>query len=131
MPHHRNSTVKARTFRQNQTDAELAFWHVVKAKRFHGYKFRRQHPVGPFYADFACIEHMLVVEIDGGQHAENKKDAERTAYLESKGFEVIRFWNNDVLSNMEGMLHTLSLTLSRRERELNSTHQSPLPLGEG
>lgn len=124
---HRPSTIKSRKLRQNQTDAETAFWHSVKAKRFEGRKFRRQFPIGPFYADFACVELKLVVEIDGGQHNENSRDDERTCMLNNLGYEVVRYWNNDVLSNLEGVLHSLSparffaresRSLSRREREL-------------
>lgn len=111
------SSLQAKSLRQNQTDAEKKFWNEVKAKRFQGLKFKRQHPIGTYYADFACIEEKIVVEIDGGQHNENTKDELRTQYLEEKGFQVIRFWNNEVLDNMEGVLTTLSLTLSRqRER---------------
>jgi very-short-patch-repair endonuclease len=114
----RPSTLQSRKQRQNQTDAEKLFWHSVKAKRFSGYKFRRQFPVGPFYADFVCVEAKLVVEIDGGQHNENQKDITRTLFLNKNGYEVIRFWNNEILGNIEGVLLSLSLTLSRREREL-------------
>ena len=115
---HKNSTIKARKFRQNSTDAEEKFWNEVKAKRFLGLKFKRQYPIKPYYADFVCLEENLIVEIDGGQHCENGKDKIRTRFLEKEGFEVIRFWNNEVLSNMEGVLSSLSLALSRkRERE--------------
>ena len=69
-----------------------------------GHKFRRQHPIGPFIVDFACIKHRLVVEADGGQHDENLSDARRTAWLESQGWRVIRFWNNDILANTEGVM---------------------------
>jgi very-short-patch-repair endonuclease len=111
---HRNSTVRARNLRKGQTEAEKVFWHSVKAKRFEGYKFKRQVPVGPFYADFVCEEARLIVEIDGGQHSENQKDLQRTAFLNSKGYEVVRFWNNEVLGNLDGLLSSLSLTLSRK-----------------
>jgi very-short-patch-repair endonuclease len=111
------SSLKAKNLRQNQTDAEKKFWYEVKAKRFQDLKFKRQYLVGPYYADFACPEEKIIVEIDGGQHNENVKDELRTKYLEKEGFQVIRFWNDEVLSNMEGVLLTLSLALSRkRER---------------
>ena len=110
---HRKSTIKARTLRHDQTKAESVFWSHVKAKQFLGLKFKRQFPVGEYIADFICIEKKIIVEIDGGQHCENSKDLERTKYLNNMGYEVIRFWNNDVLGNIEGVLHTLSLTLSR------------------
>ena len=114
---HKNSTVRARLLRQNQTDAEEKFRNEVKAKRFLGLNFKRQYPIKPYYADFVCLEKNLIIEIDGGQHSENKKDEARTRFLEKEGFEVIRFWNNEILDNMEGVLSSLSLTLSRkRER---------------
>lgn len=114
---HRRITIQARGLRQNQTDAEKVFWNHVKAKRLEGYKFRRQHPIGQYITDFACLECMLIVEIDGGQHTE-EKDRQRTQTLQQKGFHVLRFWNNEIFDNIEGVLHALSLTLSRREREL-------------
>ena len=88
------------------------FWNRVKVKQFHGYKFKRQFPVGIYTVDFVCIERKIVVEIDGGQHCENKKDGIRTKYFRNKGYEVVRFWNNEVLGNIDGVLHSLSLTLS-------------------
>ena len=114
---HKNSTIKARSLRKNQTDAEGKFWNEVKAKRFLGLKFKRQYPIKPYYADFVCLEESLIIEIDGGQHCENKEDEVRTRFLEKEGFKVIRFWNNEVLNNMEGVLSSLSQTHSRkRER---------------
>lgn len=110
---HRNSTITARTLRASQTNAEKEMWHQLKAKRFHGYKFKRQYPIGPYIADFVCLEAKLVIEVDGGQHCESKKDNMRTGYLKKEGFEVVRFWNKEVLGNMEGVLSSLSLTLSR------------------
>lgn len=101
------TAARAKVLRQNQTDAETAFWHEVKAKRFYGHKFRRQFPIGPYFVDFACIEQKLVVEIDGGQHCENQKDETRTAYLKQEGFTLLRFWNNEVLNNLDGVLETL------------------------
>lgn len=105
--HRKMAAECAQSLRKNQTEAERIFWNAVRDKRLQGYKFRRQFPVGPYYADFACLEAMLIVEIDGGQHSENKKDEIRTARLEKEGYAVLRFWNNDVLENIEGVLHTL------------------------
>ncbi len=85
------------------TDAEQRLWSILRSRRLNGYKFRRQRPIGTFIADFACIEHRLVIEVDGGQHAENERDERRTAALEAEGWRVIRFWNNDVLANPEGV----------------------------
>ena len=103
---------KARELRKNLTDAERLLWYHLRNRQLGGHKFRRQHPIGPFFADFACIEKMLVVEIDGGQHAlEKDKDKQRTAYLESEGFNVLRFWNNQVLNETEAVLERIKSIL--------------------
>jgi very-short-patch-repair endonuclease len=78
------------------TDAERRLWYRLRAHRFDGNKFKRQVPVGPYVIDFACLVRKLVVEVDGGQHAENPRDKVRDDYLRNKGFRVLRFWNNDV-----------------------------------
>ena len=101
----------SKRLRENQTEAERIFWNAVRQKRLDGYRFRRQYPVGPYFADFACVERKLLVEIDGGQHCENKKDEIRTACLEKDGFTVLRFWNNDILENIDGVLQTLLTSL--------------------
>jgi very-short-patch-repair endonuclease len=95
---------KAKELRQNTTDAERRLWAVLRDRRLRGYKFRRQHPIGKFIVDFACTKHRLVIEADGGQHDERMSDARRTAWLESQGWRVIRFWNNDILANTEGVM---------------------------
>lgn len=96
------------------TDAERRLWATLRGRRLRGYKFRRQHPVGPFILDFVCIEHRLVIEADGGQHSDNATDDRRTAWLSRRGWRVIRFWNNEILSNTEGVqeaiLEALALT---------------------
>src|SRR5580658_10573018 len=89
--------------RQNATDAERRLWAVLRHRQLQGYKFRRQRPIGRFIVDFACTKHHLVIEADGGQHSDNAADDERTAWLESQGWRVLRFWNNDILSNIEGV----------------------------
>jgi very-short-patch-repair endonuclease len=125
---------KARELRHRQTDAEKALWNKLRALRLEGYKFRRQHPIGKYIADFCCMDSKTIIELDGGQHCENKKDVERDTYLTSLGFRVVRFWNNESTENMEGLLQALSLTLSQRERGLtrNKTNSlPPPPLGEG
>jgi len=86
------------------TDAERRMWSALRGRRLEGYKFRRQHPLGPFILDFACVLHRLVIEVDGGQHADSESDRCRTAWLESQGWRVLRFWNNDVLANTEGVI---------------------------
>ena len=102
----------ARKLRGNSTDAERTFWNAVRARQINGAKFRRQWPIGPYVADFVCLEAKLVVEIDGGQHNESATDPVRTAALEAVGFRVIRFWNNDVLQNLDGVCEALTIALN-------------------
>jgi very-short-patch-repair endonuclease len=105
-----NITAFARQLRQKQTDAERALWKRLKSKQLEGVKFRRQQPMGPYIVDFVIFEKKLVIEIDGGQHNENEtteKDDARTRRLEAEGFQVLRFWNNDVIMNIEGVLETI------------------------
>jgi len=103
----------ARRLRRSMTDAELALWRILRSRQLQGFKFRRQHPIGPFVADFVCLERKLVVELDGGHHAQQAEaDAERTQYLQGAGFRVIRFWNNDVLTEMDGVAEWVLATLT-------------------
>jgi very-short-patch-repair endonuclease len=97
----------ARALRRNATDAERIMWRVLRDRRLGGAKFRRQVPIGPFVADFACAAHALVVEIDGGQHADNPADVRRDAFLQAEGWRVLRFWNNDVTQNSNGVLWSI------------------------
>ena len=101
----------ARHLRHHQTDAEHALWRMLRNRRFLDHKFRRQHPIGPFIADFACIAARLIVEADGGQHAESAADAGRTAWLHAGGWRVIRFWNTDILANPEHVADTILAAL--------------------
>jgi very-short-patch-repair endonuclease len=95
------------------TDAERKLWYFLRAKRFEGWKFRRQVPLGCYIVDFLCEDARLIVELDGGQHAERtERDSTRTQWLRAQGYSVIRFWNNDVLENIEGVLTTLSLAIA-------------------
>ncbi|MCB1555714.1 MAG: UDP-N-acetylglucosamine 1-carboxyvinyltransferase [Alphaproteobacteria bacterium] len=111
------TTKRARALRNNPTEAEKALWWKIRAEQL-GVKFRRQYPMGPYYTDFACKEKNLVIELDGGQHAEQVNyDEKRTAYLEEQGYTVLRFWNSDVLDNMEGVLTKI----------MNVLETSPLP----
>ena len=96
--------VRARALRAQMTDAERKLWLALRDRRFAGVKFRRQAPVGPFIADFICFDARLVIEVDGGQHADSSSDARRDAWFAKNGFRVLRFWNNDVLLNTEGVL---------------------------
>jgi very-short-patch-repair endonuclease len=93
------------------TDAERRLWSVLRSRRLQGYKFRRQRPIGPFIVDFVCIEHRLVIEADGGQHLDSDYDARRTAWLEAREWRVLRFWNNDILANTEGVQEAVLLEL--------------------
>ena len=107
-----------RRLRREQTPAENLLWQSLRAKRLNGAKFRRQHPIGDHIVDFCCLRHRLVIEVDGGQHAEEtQKDDARTARLEAHGFKVIRFWNDDVLRNLEGVL--TSIVEALRDRGLD------------
>jgi very-short-patch-repair endonuclease len=98
------ANANARALRVVMTDAERRLWSLLRDRRLDGYKFRRQRPIGPFIVDFACITHRLIVEADGGQHCDSEDDARRSAWLESHGWRVIRFWNNEILTNSEGVL---------------------------
>jgi very-short-patch-repair endonuclease len=109
----------ARELRRNETKAEQIIWSWLRNKHLYGAKFRRQQPIGNYIVDFVSFDCNLVIEIDGGQHNDDRnaeKDGLRTKWLESRGFQVIRFWNSDVLENPEGVLDTLTLTLSHQGR---------------
>jgi len=119
--------VRARTLRKGSTDAEALLWSKLRARQLGNLKFRRQHPISHYFADFACIEIGLVIELDGGQHAEDAAihhDQKRSNDMADLGFQTLRFWNNDVLLQTEAVLekilqvaNTLTPTLSRkRER---------------
>ncbi|MBF6025858.1 endonuclease domain-containing protein [Lysobacter niastensis] len=104
----------ARSLRRRMTDAEVRLWFHLRNRAFMGCKFRRQHPVGPYIADFTCIEARLIIELDGGQHAGSGRDASRTASLENEGYRVLRFWNNDVLTQTDAVLAAIVAELSAR-----------------
>jgi very-short-patch-repair endonuclease len=96
---------RSRTLRRNPTDAERKLWSALRRKSLAGARFRRQYPLGEYFADFCCLEHKLIIEVDGGQHAQAQEyDSRRTKFLETLGFRVLRFWNSDVLINLEGVL---------------------------
>ncbi|HJQ61386.1 MAG TPA: endonuclease domain-containing protein [Burkholderiales bacterium] len=112
--------------RRGDTDAELRLWHLLRNRNLKGFKFRRQHPIGTYIADFVCLEQQLVIELDGSQHAERTQyDSRRTEVLEAAGFRVIRFWDNDVLTHMESVMQSIYSALSV------SPHPSPLPTDVG
>ena len=102
------TTTIAKALRKNSTDAENLLWKQLRRKQLVGLKFRRQQPIDNYIVDFVCFEKQIVVEIDGGQHAlEKDKDAARDGYLRRNGFKVLRFWNNEVLANIEGVLEVI------------------------
>ena len=105
------TTERIRELRQNMTNAERMFWRAVRARQI-GAKILRQFPIGPYVVDFICLERRLVIEIDGGQHAHSATDATRDAWLEAHGFRIVRFWNNEVIENLEGVLIRLGEHLS-------------------
>lgn len=115
----------ARNMRREPTTAEQRIWKSIRHRQVAGAKFRRQVPIGAYIADFVCFERRIVVEIDGGQHAESEKDQARDAWFGSQGFTVLRFWNSDVLSHLEGVLTAIETALSE-----TPPHPGPLPRGE-
>jgi very-short-patch-repair endonuclease len=118
------STRKAKELRQNRTEAEKRLWERLRRKRIDGFRFRQQAPLGKFVVDFVCFEPKLVVELDGGQHAEQAAyDERRTEWLESQGFRVLRFWNNEVFENIEGVEEAIQAALN----SLGDAHPLPSP----
>jgi adenine-specific DNA-methyltransferase len=114
-----------RRLRQEMTDAERVMWFQLRGRRLGGAKFKRQWTIGPFVVDFCCIEKRLIVEIDGGQHSP-ERDAHGTAALEGAGYQIVRYWNNEVNENLEGVLADLMARLGTH------AHPNPLPqAGEG
>lgn len=107
-----SSTNRARALRRNATEAERRLWRHLRDRQLDGAKFRRQQPLGTYVADFFFLEQGLVIELDGGQHASQvERDEARTAWLNAQGLHVLRFWNNDVLGNTEGVVEAIRETL--------------------
>jgi BirA family biotin operon repressor/biotin-[acetyl-CoA-carboxylase] ligase len=111
-------TTLARNLRNNPTEAERRLWLHLRTARFAGAKFTRQHPIGDFIADFACRSLRFAIELDGGQHSESPTDANRTRIIEAHGYRVIRFWNNEVLGNIDGVLTVIAeeIAIARNDR---------------
>ena len=120
----RRPTKRAQSLRNNATDCERLLWFQLRQRRLDGLKFSRQIPVGPFICDFVCRDRMLVVELDGGQHSP-ESDAPRTFFLEKAGYQVIRFWNNELLENLDGVLEAICVAAKA------CPPPGPLPAGEG
>jgi len=102
-----HKTSQAKRLRDNQADAETKVWTHLRDKRLDGLKFRRQQPIGPYIVDFACLDKRLIIEIDGGQHNQESVDLERDKWLTEQGYLILRFWNNDVFQNTNGVLETI------------------------
>jgi len=113
----------ARRLRKYSTDTEQHLWRHLRDKQIEGFKFRRQHPVGRYVVDFVNLEKKVVVELDGGQHAIDAGDKIRDEWLRAEGYKVLRFWDNQVFSNLEGVLETI-------RDALLTPHPDPLPQGE-
>ncbi len=115
----------ARSLRHEMTDAERLLWKHPRGSQLEGVKFRRQHPIPPYIADFCCVELKLIVEVDGSQHSEDA-DAARTAFLKSHGWQVLRFWDNEVLLQIEAVVEAIWNIAGGR-----TLTPTPLPKGEG
>ena len=113
-----------RRLRNKPTDAERRLWDVLRSRRMHGCKFRRQHPYHHFILDFVCLERKFVIEVDGGQHADSAKDAARDQFLRQAGFSVLRFWNHDVLNDTDAVAEAI-------HGALTTPHPHPCPPLEG
>jgi len=102
----------ARTLRKQQTDAEKLLWSQLRNRQLEGCKFRRQQPIGPYIADFLSLEPKLIIELDGGQHTEQQdEDSKRTRYLQVLGYRVLRFWNQEVLNDLDAVLEAIRIAI--------------------
>jgi very-short-patch-repair endonuclease len=118
----------AKSLRSNQTEAEQRLWYHLRAHRFMDLKFKRQKPIGRYIVDFVCVERLLIIELDGGQHAEQVGyDQQRDAWLRGQGYTILRFWNNEVMQQLEGVLEQIRITIISKP-----SPPAPLPpAGEG
>lgn len=108
-----STTSFSRKLRREMTEAEKHLWRFLRIRQMNGAKFRRQHPVGRYILDFACVELKVAVEVDGGQHMENAQyDRHRNDWLKTQGWEILRFWNTEVLQNTEGVLQVIEAALA-------------------
>ena len=103
----RNKIAIAQKLRNNSTDTEKYLWKYLRGRQLEEFKFRRQHPIGKYIVDFINLERKIIIEVDGGQHLENKKDKLRDKWLEEQGYEVLRFWDNEVITNIEGVMESI------------------------
>lgn len=113
-----------RELRKNSSDAERKIWTLLRSRQLQGFKFRRQHRIGKYIADFCCLRSKLIIELDGGQHMDRAEyDFERTQFLESEGFQVLRFWNHEVFKETEAVVNRIYVALT-------TPHPRPLPRRE-
>jgi very-short-patch-repair endonuclease len=108
-------TQTARRLRRDSTDAERKLWYRLRSRSIVGFKFVRQEPIGRYVVDFICRERRLIVEVDGGQHADSQSDLDRDCWLAEHRYRVLRFWNNDVMMNIDGVLETIAAALNAEE----------------
>jgi len=116
---------RARALRSQMTDAEQKLWRALRDRRLRGIKIRRQVPIGPYIADFICYEKRLVIEVDGGQHADSPRDLRRDQWLATNGFRILRFWNNEVLSNLDGVLTVVVEALREAAHPAGAPRRQP------
>ena len=120
---------RARQLRREQTNAEKKLWACLRSRQLGDFKFRRQFVIGPFIADFCCFEQRLLVELDGGQHGDQiAADRRRSDFLLARGYHVLRFWDNEVMKNIRGVLQQIADALGKPRQELEP---SPLPSPSG
>ncbi len=127
-----NTTTRARSLRRSDNVSEAKLWEELRARRLNGFKFVRQLPIGRYFADFACRDRKLVIEIDGSQHANSDYDRQRDRFMNAEGWSVARFWNVAVLTEMKSVLETIVAILEGR---LNEPEDAPdlkfMPAAEG
>ncbi|MBT2245560.1 endonuclease domain-containing protein [Sphingobium sp. BHU LFT2] len=126
-PVRRQISPHAARLRRDMTDAERMLWSILRNRQLDGFKFRRQATIDPFVVDFLCVEAALAVELDGGQHDEDR-DRRRTVYLEARSLHILRFWNHDVVEDIEGVADAIRSALSKKK---TLTQPSPAKAGEG
>ncbi|TXH33498.1 MAG: endonuclease domain-containing protein [Rhodospirillaceae bacterium] len=120
---HATTLKRARKLRREPTDAENKLWSLLRRRQIDGHHFRKQVPIGDFVVDFACLKMRLIIEVDGGQHAlRQQQDAQRSEYLMKLGYQILRFWNNDILQNPEGVLGRLREALDKASMNDAETH---------
>jgi very-short-patch-repair endonuclease len=132
-PGYTQETLKrAKRLRREMTPEEKLLWGQLRDRRLEGHKFRSQQPIGPYIADFVCQEQMLIIEADGSQHDDSKSDARRDAFLTSKGYRVLRFWNNEITCNLMGVLEAVLTALNTPHPPIALQWAPPSPSrGEG